>query len=233
MYWNSWEHDPRKVTAWHLQPWLRTWVDFGTNDAGTPKETVFHWHIARQASKKLRPPFIVTVQDYYNNDADVGTWIGCLRVFRTGDGEWVNPMLNSLSCPSQKLEFQEKKTVDAAQPWECVPAENNRFHMLISATSLLIRCNPLRVRTSPPPPPLFPFQCCDAFITLHCRSCNAFFAWALFVWASNATVQAASCLRLLHYLTLYLCLSYLAHLCSLSNSTNISHMTSLLLALHD
>ena len=54
-------------------------------------------------------------------------------------------------------------------------------------------------------------------------------------FAEQATVQAASCLRLLHYLTLSLCLSYLAHLvlCSLPNSTNISHMTSLLLALHN
>ena len=54
-------------------------------------------------------------------------------------------------------------------------------------------------------------------------------------FAEQATVQAASCLRLLHYLTLSLCLSYLAHLvlCSLPNSINISHMTSLLLALHN
>ena len=54
-------------------------------------------------------------------------------------------------------------------------------------------------------------------------------------FAEQATVQAASCLRLLHYLTLSLCLSYLAHLvlCSLPNSINISHMISLLLALHN
>ena len=54
-------------------------------------------------------------------------------------------------------------------------------------------------------------------------------------FAEQATVQTASCLRLFHYLTLSLCLSYLAHLVlySLPNSANISHMTSLLLAVHN